>query len=83
MTYVAELYRQAVKNSHAVIFVTVMGAFFAVIQFSAFNGFGDRAEFPDNPPLTVQFLPGFFAQLLPGDKPGHEHHLPSDGSGKL
>ena len=62
------------KNSYAVILVTVIGVFLSVIPFSAFNGFGHRAEFPGNAPLTVEFLLSFLAQLPFGNKPGHGHH---------
>jgi hypothetical protein len=44
------------KNSYAVVLVTVIGVFLAVIKFLAFKGFRNRAEFPGDAPLTVEFL---------------------------
>ena len=71
------------KNSYAVVLVTVIGVFLAVIKFLALNGFRNRAEFPGDAPLTVEFLLSFFAQLPFGDKLGHDHQLPSHGVGVL
>jgi hypothetical protein len=67
------------KNSCAVVLVTVTGVFPAVIKFLAFNGFRNRAEFPGDAPLTVEFLLSFLAQLPFGNKLGHDHQLPSHG----
>ena len=68
-------HRGKLKHSHAVILITVMGVFPAVIHFSAVNGPCDRAEFPCLPALTVQLLPGLLAQLVLRDESGHGHHL--------
>ena len=62
------------KNSYAVVLVTVIGVFLAVVKFLAFNGFRNRAEFPGDAPLTVEFLLSFLAQLPLGNKPGHDDH---------
>jgi len=59
--------------------MTVIGVFLAVIKFLAFNGFRNRAEFPGDAPLTVEFLLSFLAQLPLGNKLGHDHQLPSYG----
>ena len=60
-----------------------MGVLFAIVPFLAFNGFCDRAEAPGDAPLTVEFLLSFLAQFPPGNKSGHEHHLPFHGVSKL
>ena len=59
--------------------MTVIGVFLAVIKLLAFNGFRNRAEFPGDAPLTVEFLLSFLAQLPFGNKPDHDHQLPSHG----
>ena len=74
LTHLREL-----KNSCAVILLTVTGVFLAVINFPAFNGFRNRAEFPGDAPLTVDFLPGFLAQFPLRDKLRHLDHLLPDG----
>ena len=54
-----------------------------VIPFLTVNSFGDGAEIPYNPPLTVQFLLSFLAQLVLRDESCHDHHLPSHGVCKV
>ena len=66
------------KNARTVI-VPVASVFLAVIKFLAVNGLGDRAEIPHRSPLTVQFLLSFLAQLVLGNKLGHDHQLLSHG----
>lgn len=48
-----------------------MGVFLPVVQFLAFNGFRDRAEFPGDAPLKVEFLLSLLAQFPFGNKFGH------------
>ena len=43
------------------------------------SGKHNRAEFPGDAPLTVEFLLSFLAQLPFGNKLGHDHQLPSHG----
>lgn len=62
------------KNARTVVIVTVASVSLSVIQFLAVNGFGDGAEIPRDPPLTVQFLLSLLAQLVLRDKSGHDHH---------
>ena len=75
--------RGEMENARTEVIVLVASIFLAVIQFLAVNGLGNRTEAPGYPPLTVQFLLSFLAQLVLRDKSGHEHHLPSHGVGVL
>ena len=67
------------KNARTVIIIPVASVFLAVIKLLAVNGLGDRAEIPHRPPLTVQFLLSFLAQLVLGNKLSHDHQLLSHG----
>ena len=67
------------RNARAIAVTPVASVSFTVIQFLAVNGFCDGAEIPHNPPLTVQFLLSFLAQLVLRDESCHDHHLPSHG----
>ena len=62
------------KKTARTVLITDPGDSFAVIQFPAFDGPGDGAEIPRDPPLTVQFLLSFLAQLVLRDKSCHDHH---------
>ena len=62
------------KNARTVVIVPVASVFLSVIQFLAVNGFGNGAEIPGDPPLTVQFLLSLLAQLVLRDESGHDHH---------
>ena len=63
-----------VFHGGSISIITVPGVSFPVIQLPAFNGFGDGAEIPGDPALTVQLLPGLLAQLVLRHKSCHEHH---------
>ena len=65
------------KKTARTVLITDPGDSFAVIQFPAFDGPGDGAEIPHDPPLTVQFLLSLLAQFVLRDKSGHDPHLPS------
>ena len=52
------------RNARTVVIVPVASVFLSVIQFLAVNGFGNGAEIPGDPPLTVQFLLSLLAQLV-------------------
>ena len=65
------------KKTVRTVLITDPGDSFAAIQFPAFNGSGDGAEIPRDPPLTVQLLPSLLAQLVLRDKSGNDPHPPS------
>ena len=73
--------RGELKSSCAVIFVTVTGAFSAVIPFFALNGFRDRTDVPSSAALKVQLLPRLPAHFFLRDKSGHDHQPLSPARG--
>ena len=62
-------------KSAQIVIIAVPGVSLSIIQFLAVNGLGNGAKIPCDAPLTVQFLLSFLAQLVLGNKFGHDHHL--------